>query len=99
MSVIFTKYYSEFQTEKNKMDKSCVTREKKDAYRVLVGKTEEKRPVGNPRARWDYNIKCIFEKWDMEIYCIDMDRNRKRWPGSFQCFRESSPFLKMWEIS
>jgi hypothetical protein len=32
-------------------------REKRDAYRILVGKPEEKRPVGRPRRRWVDNIK------------------------------------------
>jgi hypothetical protein len=31
--------------------------EKKNAYRILVGKTEGKRPLGGPRRRWMYNIK------------------------------------------
>jgi len=32
------------------------------AYRVLVGKPEEKRPLGRPCRRWD--IKMVFKKWD-----------------------------------
>ena len=28
-----------------------------NAYRVLVGKPEGKRPLGRPRRRWEYNIK------------------------------------------
>jgi hypothetical protein len=31
--------------------------EKRNAYRILVGKPEEKRPLGRPRHRWVYNIK------------------------------------------
>jgi hypothetical protein len=31
--------------------------EKKNAYRLLVGKSEGKRPLGRPRCRWVYNIK------------------------------------------
>jgi hypothetical protein len=31
--------------------------ERRDVYRVLVGKSECKRPLGRPRLRWDYNIK------------------------------------------
>jgi hypothetical protein len=27
--------------------------EKKNAYRLLVGKSEGKRPLGRPRRRWD----------------------------------------------
>ena len=29
----------------------------RNAYRVLVGKTEGKRPLGRPRRRWEVNIK------------------------------------------
>jgi hypothetical protein len=31
--------------------------EKRDVYRVLVGKHEGKRPPGRPRRRWECNIK------------------------------------------
>jgi hypothetical protein len=31
--------------------------EKRNAYRILVGKTERKRPLGRPRRRWVDNIK------------------------------------------
>jgi hypothetical protein len=32
-------------------------REKRNAYRILVGKPEGKRPRGRPRQRWVDNIK------------------------------------------
>jgi hypothetical protein len=32
-------------------------REWRGVYRVLVGRTEGKRPLGRPRRRWKYNIK------------------------------------------
>jgi hypothetical protein len=31
--------------------------EKRNMYRLLVGKPEGKRPLGKPRRRWIYNIK------------------------------------------
>jgi hypothetical protein len=31
--------------------------EKRNAYRLLVGKREGRRPLGRPRRRWVYNIK------------------------------------------
>jgi hypothetical protein len=31
--------------------------EKRNVYRLLVGKTEGKRPLGRPRRRWMDNIK------------------------------------------
>jgi hypothetical protein len=32
-------------------------REERDAYRILVGRSEDKRPLGRPRRRWEDNIK------------------------------------------
>jgi hypothetical protein len=37
--------------------------EKRNAYRLLVGKPEGKRPLGRPRCRWVDNIR-ILERWD-----------------------------------
>jgi hypothetical protein len=34
--------------------------EKRNAYRILVGKPEGERPLGRPRRRWVDNIK-----WDL----------------------------------
>jgi hypothetical protein len=41
--------------------------ERKDAYRVLVGKPEGKRPLGRSRRRQEHNIKRDFkvEEWGM----------------------------------
>ena len=33
----------------------------KDAYRVLVGKPDGRDNLGNPRYRWDYNIKMKLQ--------------------------------------
>jgi hypothetical protein len=34
--------------------------EKRNVYRLLVGKPEGKRPLGRPRRRWIDNIKMTF---------------------------------------
>jgi hypothetical protein len=34
-----------------------VEKEKKNAYRLLVGKPEGKRPLGRPRCRWVDNMR------------------------------------------
>jgi hypothetical protein len=31
--------------------------EMRNAYNILVGKPEGKRPLGRPRRRWEYDIK------------------------------------------
>jgi hypothetical protein len=40
------------------MSGACSTDgEKRNVYRILVGKPERKRPLGRPRRRWVDNIK------------------------------------------
>jgi hypothetical protein len=40
--------------------------EKRNAFRLLVGKLEGKRPLGRPRRRWVYNIRMDLGEvgWD-----------------------------------
>jgi hypothetical protein len=44
--------------------------ETRNAYRVLVGKREGKRPQGRPRRRWVDNIRMDW---------IDMAQDRDQW--------------------
>jgi hypothetical protein len=41
--------------------------EKRNVYRILVGKPEGKRPLGRPRHRWMDNIKMDLREigWDL----------------------------------
>jgi hypothetical protein len=40
------------------MDRECSTNgEKRNAYSILVRKSEGKRPLGRPRRRWENNIR------------------------------------------
>jgi hypothetical protein len=36
--------------------------EDRGVHRVLVGKPEEKRPLGRPRRRWENNIKMDLQE-------------------------------------
>jgi len=36
--------------------------ERRGVYRVLVGKSEGKRPLGRPRRRWENNIKMDLQE-------------------------------------
>jgi hypothetical protein len=42
--------------------------EKRNAYGILVGKPEGKRPLGRPRHRWVDNIKIDIEKVDGMVW-------------------------------
>jgi hypothetical protein len=35
---------------------------RRGAYRVLVGRLEEMRPLGRPRSRWEDNIKMDLQE-------------------------------------
>jgi hypothetical protein len=54
--------------------------EGRGVYRVLVGRPEEKGPLGRPRRRWEDNIKADLQ----EVGCGGMDwielaKDRFRW--------------------
>jgi hypothetical protein len=54
--------------------------EKRNVYRILVGKPEEKRPLGRPIRRWVDNIKMDLREmgWDGMDW-IDLAQDRDRW--------------------
>jgi hypothetical protein len=44
------------------MSGTCSTNEeKRNAYRILVGKPEAKRSLGRPRCRQEVNVKGVLE--------------------------------------
>jgi len=54
--------------------------EEKRVYKVLVGKSEGRRPLGRPRRRWVDNIRMDLQ----EVVCAYMDwiglaQDRDRW--------------------
>jgi hypothetical protein len=54
--------------------------ERRGVYRVLVGKPEGKRPLGNPRRRWEDNIKMDFQELGCGgVYWIELAQDRDRW--------------------
>jgi hypothetical protein len=42
--------------------------EKRNAYRILEGQPEGKRPLGRPRRRWVDNIKWTLDREDGMIW-------------------------------
>jgi hypothetical protein len=54
--------------------------EKRNAYRILVGNPEGKRPLGRPRRRWIHNINMDLREigWDGGDW-IDLAQDRDQW--------------------
>jgi hypothetical protein len=54
--------------------------EKRNAYRILVGKPEGRRPLGRPRRRWVDNIRMDLREigWD-GVYWVDLAQDRDQW--------------------
>jgi hypothetical protein len=54
--------------------------ERRNAYRIFVGKLEGKRPLGRRRRRWVDNIKMDLREigWDGMDW-IDLAQDRDRW--------------------
>jgi hypothetical protein len=54
--------------------------EKRNAYRLLVGKPEGKRPLGRPRRRWADGIRMDLGevRWG-DVVWIDLAKDRNRW--------------------
>ena len=55
--------------------------ERRGVYRILVGKPEERRPLGRPRRRWEDNIKINLQEVGCRVVDwieVAQDRNR-RW--------------------
>ena len=47
------------------------TGDRRDVYRVLVGKTEVKRPLGRARRRWEDNITMDVQEVGCGEYGLD----------------------------
>jgi hypothetical protein len=49
----------------------------RNAYKILVGKPEGKRPLGRPRRRWEDNIKMDLRKIGVRVLngfiCVTFD--------------------------
>jgi hypothetical protein len=54
--------------------------EKRNVYRLLVGKSEGKGPLGRPRRRWMDNIKMDLLQIGVSVVgWIGLAQNRYRW--------------------
>jgi hypothetical protein len=54
--------------------------EKRNMYRLLVGKPEGKRPLGRPRCRWVDNIRMdLLELGWGDVDWIGLAQDKERW--------------------
>jgi hypothetical protein len=54
--------------------------EKRNAYRLLMGKLEGRRPLGRPRRRWLDNIRMdLVEVGWGDVNWIGLAQDRGRW--------------------
>jgi hypothetical protein len=54
--------------------------EVRDAYNILVGRPEGRRPLGRPRRRWEDNIEMDLREIGFgDVDCIDLAQDRDRW--------------------
>jgi len=53
--------------------------EDRGVYRVLVGKSEGKRPLGRPRRRWEVNIKMDLHEVGGRGDWMELAQDRDRW--------------------
>jgi hypothetical protein len=56
-----------FKTRMRRVRHVARLEERTGAYMVLVGKPEGKRPLGNPRRRWEDNIKMDLQEVGCEV--------------------------------
>jgi hypothetical protein len=56
------------------------TREIRNAYKILVGKPEGKRPLGRPRRRWEDIMKIDLREIDLDgVNWINLAHDRYWW--------------------
>ena len=54
--------------------------ERRDVYKVLMGKPEGKKPLGRPRRRWEDIIKMDLQALGCgDIDWIELAQDRDRW--------------------
>jgi hypothetical protein len=75
--------------------------EKRNTYRLLVGKSEGKTLLGRPRGRWVDNIKMNLGEIEWGgVDWIDLAQDRDKWrESSCECGSEPSGSIKCWETT
>jgi hypothetical protein len=53
--------------------------DRRSAYRIFVGRSDENRPLGRPKRRWEDNIKVNIQEVGREsMDCIALAQNGDR---------------------
>jgi hypothetical protein len=70
---------------------------KRNAYRILVGKLEGKRPLGRPRRKWVANIKIDLKEigWGGTDW-IDLTQNKDQWRALVNTVRNLHSLTHSW---
>jgi hypothetical protein len=71
--------------------------ERRNAYRILVGKLEGKRLLGRPRRRWADNIKIYLREIGLSgMNWIDLIWDRDQWRAVVNVVIKLQSSLKCW---
>jgi hypothetical protein len=63
--MFFTKYNENDQVKRDETGMACITHwKKRNACRILVGKSEGNRLLGRTKSSWENNIKMDFREID-----------------------------------
>jgi hypothetical protein len=82
------------------MGRACSTNvEKRNACRILVGKSERKRPLERTRRRWVNNIKMDLREigWNYMDW-IDLAQDRDQWRTPVVMVINLLGSIKCWEV-
>jgi hypothetical protein len=61
--VLLAKYNYNNQVKEYNMDRACSKHAaKRNVWKILLEKSDEKRPLGSCKRRWDDNIKTHFRQ-------------------------------------
>jgi hypothetical protein len=73
--------------------------EVRGAYSILVGRPEERRPLGRPGRRWEDNVKMDLREIGFAgVDWIHLDQDRDRWPALVKHGNEPSGSIKCGEF-
>jgi hypothetical protein len=69
--VLLTEYYLVVQTKEGGMGRTCGMYGEKSTYRVVVSKSEGKKPLGRSRHSWEDNIKMGLKRNKNDVHGLD----------------------------